>query len=139
MTHSKANKILFNSGFTLIELMIAIAILGIVTAIAIPAYNGYIETARMTEAKNNIAAIKLAEEEFFLENNRYFYNNTGNTDLANASGSLWSAVAGYDDNGDGTKDVNFTYTVTGSGTNYTITATGNSGTRVAGKTVSDNN
>jgi len=116
------------SGFTLTELMIVIAILGIVAAIAIPAYTGYIETARMTEAKNNIAALKLAEEEFFLENNQYFYDTSDSNDnLATASQGLWSESAG--DGG-----VNFTYTVSGSGNSYTILATGDDGTPVAGKT-----
>lgn len=120
------------SGFTLIELMIVIAILGIITAIAIPAYNGYITTARMSEAKNNISALKLAEEEYFLENNKYFFKTGTNAELKTESGDLWTAAPG--DNG-----VNFTYTVSGSGTTYTITATGNSGTKVEGLTDSYSN
>lgn len=112
-------------GFTLIELLIAVAILAIVTSIAIPAYNGYITTARLTEAKNNIAALKLAEEEFFLENNSYFFDVTdSNAALKSASDNLWTVSPG--DNG-----VNFTYTISGAGTSYTITATGNSNTPVA--------
>lgn len=121
------------SGFTLIELMIVIAILGIVSAIAIPAYTGYLATARMVEAKNNIAALKLAEEEFFLENNEYFSDTSGdNATLKSWSGDLWTATGG--DNG-----INFTYTVSASGTKYTITASGNFGTSVAGKTDSYSN
>ena len=121
------------NGFTLIELMIVIAIIGIVAAIAIPAYSGYIATARMAEAKNNIAALKLAEEEFFLENNRYFFDTSeDNATLKSWSGDLWTATGG--DNG-----INFTYTVSVSGTKYTITAKGNIGTPVAGKTDSYSN
>lgn len=116
------------TGFTLIELMIVIAIIGIIAAIAIPAYTGYIATARLAEAKNNIAALKLAEEEYYLENNVYFYDTSDdNANLASASGNLWSASKGEG-------GVNFTYTVSGTSPNYTITATGNSGTPVAGKT-----
>lgn len=116
-----------NKGFTLLELMITVAIIGILASIAIPAYNGYLETSRMTEAKNNIAALKLAEEEYFLENNSYFSDITeNNTNLANASGNLWTATGG--ENG-----VNFTYTITATATSYTITAKGNAGTPVAGK------
>lgn len=114
------------NGFTLVELMIVIAILGIITAIAIPSYNGYISSARLTEAQNNIAALKLAEEEYFLENNAYFYLTTGtNTQLSAASGGLWTAQAGQ--NG-----VTFDYLVTGSGLSYVITATGKNNTPSAG-------
>lgn len=117
-----------NTGFTLIEMMITLAILGIVAAIAIPAYSGYIATARLAEAKNNIAALKLAEEEYFLENNNYFSDTTeNNTNLSNASGGLWTATKG--DN----SAVNFTYTVSASTSSYTITAKGNAGTPVDGK------
>ena len=118
-----------SAGFTLVELMITIAILAIVSSIAIPAYTGYLSTARMTEAKNNIAALKLAEEEFFIENNRYFYDTSDdNANLASASQGLWSPSAGESGN------VDFTYTISGAGTSYSILATGNGGTRVDGKT-----
>ena len=44
-------------GFTMVELMIAVAILGILTAVALPQYNRYKAKARMTEAKMNLASI----------------------------------------------------------------------------------
>jgi len=77
------SKIFFiNQGFTLIELMIVVAIIGIISAIAIPSYNGYITSGRITQCANEVATIRLAQKQYFLENNRYFPNPDGTADTS---------------------------------------------------------
>jgi type IV pilus assembly protein PilA len=58
-------------GFTLIELMIVIAILGILMAIAIPAYSDYTSRARASEALLAGAPIKQAVSEYYATNGVY--------------------------------------------------------------------
>ena len=58
-------------GFTLIELMIVVAIIGILAAIAIPNFLQFQLRSKTGEAKTNIAAIRTAEEGYFAEFNNY--------------------------------------------------------------------
>ena len=62
-------------GFTLIELMIVVAIIGILANIAIPAYSGYIKKAKMTEIATLMQRLKPNIEEFYLKNGRFPKNN----------------------------------------------------------------
>ena len=145
--HSHPN----SAGFTLFELMIAVAIIAILSAIAIPAYNGYITSGRLSECANEIAAIKLAEKQYFLENNRFFPDPDGTvtsvgsdyTTIEAASGGYFRST--YREHG-GTAGiggaaylahVNCDYTVTtpaagGLAVSYSITVTPTPGGRLVG-------
>jgi len=85
------------TGFTLIELLVTMGILAVLAAIAIPSYKAYMHNSYLTECQNEVAAIQLAEQEFFLENNAYFPNPantvTGVQNIEGASGGLY--VSGY--------------------------------------------
>jgi type IV pilus assembly protein PilA len=58
-------------GFTLIELMIVVAIIGILAAIAIPNFLKFQAKSKQSEAKTNLKGIYTAETGYFGENNRY--------------------------------------------------------------------
>jgi len=60
-----------NQGFTLIELMIVVAILGILAAVAIPNYLAYQAKARRSEVKANLGAVLKSQTAFQGEKNRY--------------------------------------------------------------------
>jgi type IV pilus assembly protein PilA len=58
-------------GFTLIELMIVVAIIGILAAIAIPAYQDYTIRAQVTEGLNLADATKVAVADFYTQNGSF--------------------------------------------------------------------
>ena len=59
------------SGFTLIELMIVVAIVGILATIAYPSYTDYVIRGRIPDATSGLAAKRVQMEQFFQDNRTY--------------------------------------------------------------------
>ena len=59
------------NGFTLIEVLVVIAIIGILLKIAVPAYTTYVQQAHRTDAKNALLDLAAREEKYFSLNNTY--------------------------------------------------------------------
>jgi type IV pilus assembly protein PilE len=95
------------AGFSLIELMIAVAIIGILSAIAIPAYGNYLMRARLTEAFSALSSTQNAAEEYWANQHTYVGFDAGTPSRMPPAGT------------------NFTYTlVNPSPSGFTIKATG---------------
>lgn len=59
------------AGFSLVELMVVVAIIGVLASIAVPSINKYISKARQTEAKTQLSALYTSEKAFYAEYTTY--------------------------------------------------------------------
>ena len=98
-----------NYGFTLIELMLVVAIIGIIASIAYPAYQDYITRARRADAKNTLLTIQLAQEKWRASNPSYTSDLSDIGYTVDADGKFWSVDGRYNITSAGT---NTTYTLT---------------------------
>jgi len=109
-----------NSGYTLIELMVTVAVIGILAGIAIPSYNGYIKSTAESAGRHNIDTLRIFEENYRIEYGNYL----AGTHTAGSASSVLTTNLGWkpDDN------AVYSYTVTSGSTgniatSLTITAT----------------
>ncbi|QWR77212.1 type IV pilin protein [Candidatus Magnetomonas plexicatena] len=114
------------NGFTLVELIITLLILGVLAGIAVPIYLGQREKSKNVEAQENLLALRQLLEQYYNENGCYYkpagtctnatlyYNSTSNTIVTNyLTGFKPGNAAG----------LHFNYNITTAGTASTFVAT----------------
>ena len=77
-------------GFTLIELMIVVAIIGILAAVAIPAYQDYVVRAQISESVSLVAGSKTPLSEYF--NDKGYWPAAASEVLSNRAGKYVSVI-----------------------------------------------
>jgi prepilin-type N-terminal cleavage/methylation domain-containing protein len=77
------NNKFFQFGFTLIELIVVIGIIGILAAIGVPMYSGYVSSAKANAAQSQLQSIFLMEKNYYSSNYCY-YVTQGQGDYASA-------------------------------------------------------
>lgn len=102
-------------GFTLIELMVALVIIGILASVVIPSYLDYISRARLTEAFDALAIYHVKLEQAYQD-----------------SGSYANSTAGCVVGTPSTAHFNYSCQLANSGQGYLITATANGANSLAG-------
>ena len=98
-----------SKGFTLIEVMITVAILGILAAIALPAYTDYVIRGRIPEATANMESYRALMEQYYQDTRNY-------ADAAGACGVAETVL--------GAKNFDYVCTIGANNQLYTLTAAG---------------
>lgn len=97
-------------GFTLVELMIVVVIVGILASVAIPAYGNYVRRGKIAEATTNLSSLRVNMEQWYQDNRTYLTACDG---VAPDVAMPTAPAAQY-----------FTFACAAAANTFTITATG---------------
>jgi type IV pilus assembly protein PilE len=125
-----AIRLLKTLGFTLTELMIAIAIVAILAGIALPSYQSHVQKSKLRAAQADAVALSLAIENVYQRKLSYTVMTDAPLADIKAAFTSWSPTS---------KVTDFAFTLTSTANSYTITATAQAGSGISGCNISLDN
>jgi len=116
-----------SSGFSLIELLVVVAILGVLSAIGISSYSGYVKSSKRKAVENIMQQMSLGQTEYYSGNGSY-YSATGSNCTASSTTStaLETNLLGGADSI--SADLNYEMCIHSHSSNYMVKATAKTGT-----------
>lgn len=117
------------SGFTLVELMVSVAVVAILAAIAVPAYSSYINKSTIKAAQSDLVALSLNLENIYQKQLVYpTATASGSTQIQCVlAGNPSSCTSNPSSGWQPSQSSKFNYSLSSTSTTYTVTATGNGG------------
>ncbi len=110
------------NGFTLVELMVTVAIVAILASIAYPSYSSYVNRSKLSEGADALTALQVKMESYY--QNTQTYSNAGACGVLPTNTTNFTITCAINNGGQG-----YGYTASGigsiAGTNYTINEQGN--------------
>jgi type IV pilus assembly protein PilE len=114
-------------GFTLLELMIALVVIAVLAAIAVPQYEDYVMRGKIAEAVSNLSNTRVAMEKYYADNHSYNVAGTPGTcgvTMPSGGNAKYFTISCASGNSSGPGDQTYTITASGvdgmSGFTYTI-------------------
>lgn len=105
-------------GFTLIEVMVTVAIVAVLASVALPAYGDYVRRGQLPEAFGNLSDYRVKLEQYYQDHRNY--GSVGCADVAGAPS--WANFVP-----NGAEHFGYACTLTNGGQGYTLAATGSKG------------
>jgi type IV pilus assembly protein PilE len=120
-----------NTGFTLIEVMIVVAIIAILAGVALPSYVDYLRRGRIPEATATLSTLQVKMEQWFQDNRSYYTSASVKTCGVTASASSYFSFSCT-----ASSDTAYIWTATGTGAmagfSYTVNQDGKQTSVVSG-------